>query len=188
MSHSERMFVRWIVFGAKMNEAAALLARLQASPKRWAAIADEVELEGTALQDNPADVNQRSLFAEPHWLSNEIADAESLIRSWREEGMSFASLLDENYPPQLLTIHQRPPFVMWRGVQSSLDAAGVCVVGSRAASAEGCAKAKELGAGLARKGVTVISGLALGIDTAAHLGALEAGGRTVAVIGTGLRR
>ena len=102
--------------------------------------------------------------------------------------MEFASLLDDQYPPQLLTIHQRPPFVMWRGTQDRRHAFGVCVVGSRAASAEGCAKAMELAAGLAIRGVTVISGLALGIDTAAHLGAIDAGGRTVAVIGIGLRR
>ena len=54
MSHSERMFVKWIEFGAKMNEAATLLARLQLqAPKRWATITEAVESEGTALRYRP---------------------------------------------------------------------------------------------------------------------------------------
>src|SRR5204862_5457985 len=85
-------------------------------------------------------------------------------------------------------IHQRPPFLMWRGSSSERDARGVAIVGTRKATPQGRERAEELAAGLARRGVTVVSGLAAGIDTAAHLGALDAGGRTVAVIGTGLGR
>jgi DNA processing protein len=102
--------------------------------------------------------------------------------------MHFATLLDDDYPFQLLTIHQRPPFVMWKGAQNPGDAQGVAIVGTRDASPAGVSRARGLAAELADRGVTVISGLAAGIDTAAHLGALDAGGRTVAVIGTGLRR
>ena len=102
--------------------------------------------------------------------------------------MHFVTLLDREYPGQLLMIHQRPPFLMWRGRSSDHDARGVAIVGTRQATPDGRRRAEELAGGLARRGVTVVSGLAAGIDTAAHSGALAAGGRTVAVIGTGLRR
>ena len=111
-----------------------------------------------------------------------------MIDVWERAGMHFACVIDDDYPSQLLAIHQRPAFVMWMGTQSPRDAEGVAVVGSREACAAGVATAREVAAELADNQITVISGLAKGVDTAAHLGSLEAGGRTVAVIGTGLRR
>jgi len=172
-----------------MSEAAALLVRLLAEPGKWSAIADEVEESGTASVMARAHLTgQQALFNETTEFDTRLAEAENLLLEWRHEGMRFASLLDNEYPRQLLTIHQRPPFVMWRGEPNGADASGVCIVGSRAASPRGLATARELAHGLASRGVPVISGLAAGIDTAAHLGALDAGGRTVAVIGTGLRR
>jgi DNA processing protein len=102
--------------------------------------------------------------------------------------MRLVTLLDEEYPPQLLTIHQRPPFLLYRGQLDPRDAGGVAIVGTRKPTDRGSATARTIAQGLADRGVTVVSGLAAGIDTAAHSGALDAGGRTVAVIGTGLRR
>ena len=132
---------------------------------------------------------QQELFRTPEQVEKlRIEDADALLTEWEQEGMHFASLLDQDYPYQLLAIHQRPPFVMWRGTQDAKDAHGVAIVGARQASAAGVAKAKGLAHDLTERGITVISGLAEGIDSAAHSGALEAGGRTVAVIGTGLRR
>lgn len=91
------------------------------------------------------------------------------------------------YPPALRHVHD-PPEVLWlRGAR--VDLAGgqvaIAIVGARDASAYGVAFAARLAGDLARLGVTVVSGLALGIDAAAHRGALEAGGSTVAVLGCG---
>lgn len=97
-------------------------------------------------------------------------------------------MLDADYPAQLLTVHQRPPFLTYRGRIDPVDATGVAVVGTRRPSRLGLARGQDIAAGLAQRQVTVISGLAAGIDTAAHQAAMDAAGRTVAVIGTGLRR
>lgn len=98
------------------------------------------------------------------------------------ETVSIASPL---YPEHLRRIHD-PPSVLY--VRGSLRAAepAVAVVGSRRASATGRAMAGRIAAGLAASGVTVVSGLARGIDAAAHHAALQAGGRTIAVLGCGL--
>jgi DNA processing protein len=89
--------------------------------------------------------------------------------------------------PVLLTAIADPPLVLWvRGDPASLSHPAVAIVGSRAASQPAREIARELGAGLARAGVTVVSGLARGCDGAAHQGALDAGGRTVAVLGSGV--
>lgn len=95
----------------------------------------------------------------------------------------------ERYPHALRHIHDPPPRLYLRGalaeVPGALDAPAIAVVGSRDATAYGLAIARDLGRTLAEAGIVVVSGLALGIDGAAHRGALEAGGRTVAVVGGG---
>jgi DNA processing protein len=94
---------------------------------------------------------------------------------WRTDG--FPALLD--------ALHD-PPFVLWvRGSTECLAAPTVALVGSRAASEYALAVATRLGRDLASRGVTVVSGLARGVDSAAHRGALEGGGPTVAVLGSG---
>jgi len=80
-----------------------------------------------------------------------------------------------------------PPLLFTRG-RLRTDTRAIAVVGSRNASEQGLHIARAVSTTLARRGVTIVSGLAHGIDTAAHEAALEAGGRTVAVIGTGIRR
>lgn len=88
--------------------------------------------------------------------------------------------------PALLAQISRPPHTLWvRGQLAACDKTAVAIVGSRAATRDGLAVAEQLGAGLARAGIVVVSGLARGIDSAAHEGALGAGGLTVAVVGTG---
>ena len=89
--------------------------------------------------------------------------------------------------PALLAEIPNPPQVLWfRGDLSICDKTVVAVVGARTASREGMAAAEAIAGDLARAGVVIASGLARGIDAAAHTGALEAGGTTVAVLGTGL--
>lgn len=89
------------------------------------------------------------------------------------------------FPKRLNHLHHPPPLLFLRGDPSLLDAAAVAVVGSRKASEYGRGMARAMGEGLARSGVAVVSGLALGIDGAAHRGALAAGGGTIAVLGCG---
>ena len=89
------------------------------------------------------------------------------------------------YPPLLRRIACPPPVLFVQGAVAVLSSPQVAVVGSRSPTASGRELASELATGLAQYALTVTSGLALGIDSAAHLGALEAGGASVAVMGTG---
>jgi len=91
---------------------------------------------------------------------------------------------DENYPACLRHIHDPPALLYLRGNLPDGDA--FAIVGSRRASNAGINLTREISADLARRGITIVSGLARGIDTAAHRGALEAEGRTIAVLGCGI--
>jgi DNA processing protein len=90
------------------------------------------------------------------------------------------------YPVNLREIQAPPARLYVRGALAEDDALAIAIVGSRAATPYGLAVAERLGADLAARGVTVVSGLARGIDSAAHRGALRAGGRTIAVLGSGV--
>ena len=93
---------------------------------------------------------------------------------------------DRAYPRRLLSIYDYPPVLFLRGTVRPADELAVAVVGSRKASPYGLRITRRLTAELVRRGVTVVSGLARGIDTEAHRTALECGGRTVAVLGSGI--
>ena len=94
---------------------------------------------------------------------------------------------DARYPALLATIPS-PPALDVRGAFEPGDALAIAIVGARQATAYGLEVAESLAAELAARGVTIVSGLARGIDTAAHRGALDAGGRTIAVLGSGITR
>jgi DNA processing protein len=100
-------------------------------------------------------------------------------------GMHVLAWNDARFPAALLAITDAPPALWYRGTLECLAAPIVAIVGSRAASAVALQAAEQLGAGLAAAGVTVVSGLARGVDSAAHRGALRHG-RTIAVLGSGL--
>ena len=101
----------------------------------------------------------------------------------------MTSVLDDDYPLNLRFIHNLPPFIFYRGdLDESADTRSIAVVGTREPSERGLEKAWKIAEQLAEYGVTVTSGLAKGIDTAAHKAALEAGGRTISVFGTGITR
>jgi DNA processing protein len=103
-------------------------------------------------------------------------------------GARLVTVLDPDYPPNLRLITNLPPFLFCRGELGADDARSVAVVGAREASDAGIGRAASMSGQLAAAGVTVVSGLAKGIDTAAHRGALGAGARTIAVLGTGITR
>ncbi len=112
--------------------------------------------------------------------------AEEEIAAAAARGAQLVTVLDDAYPSNLRLIPKPPPFLFYRGELRRDDARSVAVVGTREASSEGIDRAGKLSSLLVDEGVTVISGLARGIDTAAHSAVLEADGRTIAVIGTGI--
>ena len=101
-------------------------------------------------------------------------------------GITALTLLDPDYPEPLRHITDPPPVLFVRGTLLPQDADAVALVGTRRATSYGLAVAERLARELASAGVTVVSGLARGIDTLAHRGAIEAGGRTLAVLANGL--
>ena len=102
------------------------------------------------------------------------------------DGFDTLSPGDEHYPPLLKLIHDPPERLYFSGDPAFLSFPQVALVGSRRASPAGLRAAAELAAALTAAGFAICSGLALGIDGASHRGALGAGGRTVAVLGTGI--
>jgi DNA processing protein len=104
----------------------------------------------------------------------------------QQHGMRLLCLDDPDYPVNLTAIPDPPAVLFMQGDLQPRDLVAVAVVGSRAASAMGMTFTKRLCADLAQQGVTIVSGLAVGIDSAAHQGAVQAQGRTLAVLGCGL--
>lgn len=111
--------------------------------------------------------------------------AEAEVDRCRKQGVSVVTCQDPLYPSNLLNIYDYPPFLYARGALLAHEV-GVAVVGSRVASTYGKYVTEKLSRELALRGITVISGLARGIDSAAHQGALAGKGRTIAVLGCGL--
>lgn len=169
------------------DEQAALVAWLRRPRTTWSAVTERLEKYGS-VQAAAADASpaQGALF-EVLQADDEKVAASDLER-WGHAGIRMVSVLDREYPSNLRMIHQRPPMLFLRGTLDPHDTVSVAVVGTRQATPRGLEQAGELAAGLAARGVPVISGLAAGIDTAAHTRALAGGGRTVAVIGTGIDR
>jgi DNA processing protein len=173
-----------------LSETAALVVLLRGGGRPWQAYAEIVEEAGSALdvleRERTGGDGQVSLFAGQHEPFVEAAQAE--ISAWEASGMRLLTVLDPDYPDNLRAVHDRPPLIFVAGALTPGDARSVAVVGARMASPQGLQAAREIAEHLVEHGYTVVSGLAAGIDTAVHTAALGHGGRTVAVIGTGLRR
>ncbi len=110
---------------------------------------------------------------------------QNTLEELERHSINFVTCHDETYPEKLRDLPHPPPVLFHQGDLEPLKAPCVTVVGTRTPSSYGRDMASKMARGLAQQGITVISGLARGIDTAAHLGALERG-KTVAVVGTGL--
>jgi len=111
------------------------------------------------------------------------------IRAWlAEPGNELVAWDDHDYPRALLELGHAPPVLYFVGRRELLNRPALAIVGSRNASPQGLDNARAFARALADAGLTIISGLALGVDAAAHEGALEGSGSTLAVVGTGLDR
>jgi DNA processing protein len=117
-----------------------------------------------------------------------ISEAAADIARWTASRIKLISVLDRGYPVNLHGVHDRPALLFVRGEISAGDERSVAIVGSRRASPEGRAHARRLATELSELGYVVASGLAAGIDAAAHTAALDVGGRTLAMVGTGVDR
>ncbi len=116
----------------------------------------------------------------------EFVDVEAQERMMRQFDAKLVTMDDPAYPPHLAEIYDPPLALFVRGELLETDQYAVAIVGTRKPTNYGLGMAERLGADLAARGVTVVSGMAEGIDAAAHRGALRAGGRTIAVLGSGV--
>jgi len=182
---AERSSYADVMGGDAAAEQAALVALLRTRPERlsWAEITAQILEAGSAL------VVWRRLVrpALAGTVPDETVRAAADLQHWASRGLTVLTVLDARYPARLRAVHQAPPILFGRGTLMPGDPA-VSVVGSRNASQRGLAMAGVIARTLAGQGVTVTAGLALGVDTAAHRATLAAGGRTVAIIGTGINR
>lgn len=119
-------------------------------------------------------------------LRHALADEARLLGGLAKKKMALVLREDAQYPPLLRQIAHPPHLLYVYGETDLTDRFPVAVVGTRRASAYGLTHTREIAAELAQTGVCVVSGLALGIEAAAHTGALDGGGRTVAVLGSAL--
>ncbi|HEV2756382.1 MAG TPA: DNA-processing protein DprA [Actinomycetota bacterium] len=180
------------------HEQAAVLSLVSRTDAEWHRLASFIEEIGSAERIlNKAWTGFESFDfvtrEEAEHLADRVTPEEldrfhQLIDELAEDGIALFTVLDDRYPSNLRLVFNRPPFLFVRGDLNETDNHAIAIVGTRAASTEGLHQADRLARELASAGVTVVSGLALGIDTAAHAASIDAGGRTIAVMGTGIRR
>ncbi len=126
------------------------------------------------------DARQRRITGREH------VAVDTEIELVQAHGCHIVTINDASYPPLLKEISDPPPFLYIKGQLQPQDATSIAIVGSRSPTNYGKTTSHQLSYQLATRGVTIVSGFARGIDTTAHQGALEAGGRTIAVMGNGL--
>ena len=176
MDDSRRFWVGWNLakdIGAVRFR--ALLAAFGDAQSAWEASAEALREAGLS----------EKLVAKVVKMRSQV----SLEKVWEQlqvKGIQVLTWEDEAYPRRLKEIDQPPPVLYFRGALLPEDEWAVAVVGTRRVTAYGRQVTEELAAVLARNGVTVISGLARGVDSIAHQAALNVGGRTIAVLGTGV--
>ncbi len=170
----------------RLNDKSPDWSVLAREATRAGAIADLTQgvlTEKSLAAKKTAELIRKGLDSRDEWsarVDEELEMAASV-------GARLITVLDETYPVNLRLIYNLPPFLFVRGTPwSDNDVRSVAVVGTRDPSPLGRKKAGQLASQLTQNGVVVISGLARGIDSAAHEATLSSGGRTIAVIGTGI--
>jgi DNA processing protein len=182
--------------GEREDELAAIVALIRkqlVTPYRLSGILD---YRGSAV--SLVKLSEEDLLFQHSAPSHEFVgavtkeDLTSAVRDvgrWLSTGKDIRSVLDDNYPRTLREIFNRPPLIFVHGTwDEARDSASVAIVGTRKATPEGLRRAARMSAAMVDAGLCVVSGMAAGIDSSAHCAALEAGGRTVAVMGTGIDR
>ncbi|MFF6979265.1 DNA-processing protein DprA [Streptomyces sp. NPDC008343] len=161
----------------------SLLARSAQSPEGLAALMD-----GQLREDSRAATKNRPLLQQALAAGLDAARArvDEELAAASKAGARLVTVLDEDYPANLRLIGNLPPFLFYRGDLDERDARSIAVVGTRQASADGLRRASRMARELVEHDVVIASGLAKGVDAAAHQATLTAGGRTFAVMGTGI--
>ena len=177
-----------------LREQAGVLAIVEGFDGSWHLAADLIEAAGGALallEGARGGLDEAETKTAAILARNVGADAIDRWEQFLEERLAVGDVAlltvsDEGYPANLRAIFNRPPFLWVQGELRPEDRQSIAIVGTRTASERGLAIAGKIARELSEAGVTVVSGLAKGIDTAGHTAALDAGGRTVAVIGHGI--
>ncbi len=144
------------------------------------------------LQANAADLALPSLRLDPEQIAGllgpgrDLARVEAVLARLAQRGVRVVCDFEPEYPAILQEMRDRPPVLCLAGRILPADQPAVAIVGTRSPTSEGRQMAERLARACAREHITVVSGLALGCDTAAHWGALRGGGRTLAVLGSGI--
>ncbi len=165
-----------MVPGVGPHTARALLGRFGSAGRVLSATISE-------LRDVP---NVGPKLADKIARAAQECDAESELALCRRQDVGIIARGDPEYPPSLENIPDPPSLLYRKGLMEPRDQIAIAIVGSRHCTPYGARVAERLAGGLARVGITVVSGLARGIDAAAHRGALKSGGRTIAVMANGL--
>jgi DNA processing protein len=169
----------WATLAQKALPERALLALLQAFPDPEAVL--RAKRRALIAHVPAATVDKLLAPVDPARLAK--------ARAWLEEpGHELIAWDDADYPRALLDIGDAPPVLFFVGRRELLNRPALAIVGSRNGTPQGCDNAREFAAALSDAGYTIVSGLAVGIDAAAHEGALDRAGSTLAVVGTGLDR
>jgi DNA processing protein len=145
----------------------------------------------TAWKANPAELAEAGLGAklvERVIQARENVDLEKISEQIARQGIQILTWDDASYPARLREIDQPPPVLYLRGEYLPDDVFSVAIVGTRRVTPYGRQVTEEIASFLAANGITVVSGLARGVDAVAHTAALKAGGRTIGVLGSGVDR
>lgn len=165
----------------------------------WSVLARQAHRERSLDSLMAGDVLERSKRAHTTGWVIKTATPQSWAAAWERAdsehraaaavGARLTTVLDDDFPLNLRLIHNLPPFLFYRGdLDADRDSRSVAVVGTRSASPEGIRQTRRVARSLTGAGIAVTSGLAIGIDAAAHRQALECGGRTIAVLPSGITR
>jgi DNA processing protein len=141
----------------------------------------EASLKDLQQVEDVGEITAKSIKSQVNWQ-----EAEEQIKIFEKSNCLWLNILDADYPRRLKQISDPPPFLFVRGSLSETDGWALAIVGSRNATDYGKNITQRITSELVAKGISIISGLATGIDAYAHQAALESGGRTLAVLGNGL--
>lgn len=174
---------------SELVEAAAALALTELDAAPWPKLAREVRDRGGVRPVLEARGHaQESLFTSNPSTEELIERYTEMLLRLQDRGIEAMAISSTDFPSSVANLKSPPLFLFYRGTLNSADYSGVAIIGSRRVTSESLGIARSWASEISLQGTVVVSGLAAGIDREAHLGALDEGRRTVAVIGTGIER